>query len=305
MSDGGLTIPRRRWSGPRRRHTGDIRTGETYASDQSSQIEVTSTQLTGGQWIGAAVRAQNGGQNLYLGIYFWNNGSPELMLFKRISGNWTQLGAHLHQRAAGGRHPAEAQAVGSTLSLLAKRRRADHGHRHQPDRRRAGHHGLRHRPGRQLGRRDTDPRAATYTVGGTVSGPVRNRGPREQRRRRPEPSAPTARSPSHRRWPPAPPTTSPSRPTLPGRPAPSPTPRHHRLGQRHQRPVTCTTSGARSRSSTRAPTPTTSNTSLHLPRRRVRHPDVAGPCPDTPGGGRRAQFPLCASRRAGSGDHIR
>ena len=32
---------------------------------------------------------------------------------------------------------------------------------------------------------------------------------------------------------------------------------------------------------------------------------LARPCPDTPGGGRRAQFPLCASRRAGSREHIR
>ena len=28
----------------------------------------------------------------YVGIYFWNNGSPDLMLFKRISSSWTQLG---------------------------------------------------------------------------------------------------------------------------------------------------------------------------------------------------------------------
>ena len=44
-------------------HSGDIRTGEYYASDQYSQIEITSTQLSGGQWVGAAVRAQNSGQN--------------------------------------------------------------------------------------------------------------------------------------------------------------------------------------------------------------------------------------------------
>ena len=42
---------------------GDIRTAETYTSDQSSQIELTSTQLSGGQWVGPTVRTQNGGQN--------------------------------------------------------------------------------------------------------------------------------------------------------------------------------------------------------------------------------------------------
>ena len=65
---------------------------ETYASDQYSQVEVTSTQLTGGQWIGPAVRVQNGGQDTYLGIYFWNNGSPQLRLYERSAGTWTQLG---------------------------------------------------------------------------------------------------------------------------------------------------------------------------------------------------------------------
>ena len=54
---------------------------------------MTSTQLTGGQWIGPAVRVQNGGQNAYVGIYFWNYGSPELMLFERNAGTWTQLGS--------------------------------------------------------------------------------------------------------------------------------------------------------------------------------------------------------------------
>ena len=43
--------------------------------------------------MGPAVRAQNGGQNLYLGLYFWNNGTPQLMLFKRQAGNWTELGS--------------------------------------------------------------------------------------------------------------------------------------------------------------------------------------------------------------------
>ena len=43
-------------------------------------VQVSSTQLTGGQWVGQAVRLQAGGQNGYLGIYFWNSGSPVLRL---------------------------------------------------------------------------------------------------------------------------------------------------------------------------------------------------------------------------------
>ena len=56
ISDGGLSISSQAVVGSSGGHAGDIRTGETYASDQYSQVEVTSTQLTGGQWIGPAVR---------------------------------------------------------------------------------------------------------------------------------------------------------------------------------------------------------------------------------------------------------
>src|SRR5262249_18778553 len=90
-SDGGLSISAQAVQGTSAT-AGDIRTAETYSSDQSSQTEVTSTQLSGGQWIGPTVRTQNGGQDTYLGIYFWNNGSQELRLYKRSAGTWTQLG---------------------------------------------------------------------------------------------------------------------------------------------------------------------------------------------------------------------
>ena len=43
-------------------YSGDIRTAESYGSDQYSQVKVTSTQLTGSQWVGPAVRAQAGGR---------------------------------------------------------------------------------------------------------------------------------------------------------------------------------------------------------------------------------------------------
>ena len=117
MTDGGLAISSQVVVGTKGAYSGDIRTGETYASDQSSQIEVTSTQLSGGQWIGAGVRAQNGGQSLYLGLYFWNNGNPELMLFKRISGNWTQLGTSSFQGALAAGTQLNLTVTGSTLSF--------------------------------------------------------------------------------------------------------------------------------------------------------------------------------------------
>ena len=118
MTDGGLTISSQVVAGTNPSwYSGDIRTGETYASDQTSQIEVTATQISGGQWIGPAVRAQNGGQNLYLGLYWWNNGSPVLMLFKRLNGNWTQLGSTYQSGALAAGTQLMLSATGSTLSF--------------------------------------------------------------------------------------------------------------------------------------------------------------------------------------------
>ena len=87
VSDGAMTISSQMVTGTAGTITGEIRTAETYASDQYSTVEVTSTQLTGSQWIGPAVRVQNGGQDAYLGIYYWNSGSPELVLYVRNAGN--------------------------------------------------------------------------------------------------------------------------------------------------------------------------------------------------------------------------
>ncbi len=98
--------------------SGDMRTGESYSSNQYSQVEVTSSQLTGNQWIGTAVRMQNSGQDGYAGLYYWNNGSPELTLYKRSSGNWTQLGnAYSFGPLAAGTQ-LKLMVVGSTLSFL-------------------------------------------------------------------------------------------------------------------------------------------------------------------------------------------
>src|SRR5690348_1952202 len=118
ISDGALTITSQTVAGTASGGTtGDIRTAETYGSNQSSQVEVTSTQLTGGQWIGPAVRMQNGGQSTYLGIYFWNSGSPQLRIYKRISGTWIQLGSSYNSGALTAGTQLLLQASGSKITF--------------------------------------------------------------------------------------------------------------------------------------------------------------------------------------------
>ena len=118
MSDGAMTIRSQAVAGGNAGYSGDIWSGSTFASDQFSQVQVTSNQLTAGQWIGPAVRAQNSGQNLYLGIYFWNNGSPQLRLYLRTSGNWTQLGSSYNSGPLAAGTTLELSAAGSTISFL-------------------------------------------------------------------------------------------------------------------------------------------------------------------------------------------
>ncbi len=119
ISDGGLAISSQAAAGTNASGmSGDMRTGESYSSNQYSQVEVTSSQLTGGQWIGAAVRMQNTGKDGYAGIYYWNNGSPELMLYKRNSGNWTQLGNAYSSGPLAAGTQLKLMVVGSTLSFL-------------------------------------------------------------------------------------------------------------------------------------------------------------------------------------------
>jgi hypothetical protein len=115
MGDGAMVISNHMVQGGSSGTTGEIRTDKAFASDQYSQIQVTTTP-PGGQWIAVAVRAQNSGQNAYAGLYYGNNGSPELMLFKRSNGAWSQLGA-----VASGTLPPgtllRITAVGNTIAL--------------------------------------------------------------------------------------------------------------------------------------------------------------------------------------------
>ena len=143
--------------------SGDIYTGQSFTSDQYSQIQVTSTPLSGTQWIGPAVRAQNNGQNLYIGLYWWNSGNPELMLFKRINGAWTQLGSTYASWAPGRRHHAEADRGGSTLTFSENGTAAITATDTSLTGGAPRHHGLRHRQRRQLGGRQ---RRSEHLLGG-------------------------------------------------------------------------------------------------------------------------------------------
>src|SRR5579862_1542752 len=116
-SDGGLSIVSGQVVG-NGGNSGDLRTGESYPSDQFSQLIVGSTPLAGGQWIGPAVRMQASGQSGYVGFYYANNGgTPEVMLFLRNNGNWKQLGAYSTGVLAAGTQ-LQVTAVGSAISLL-------------------------------------------------------------------------------------------------------------------------------------------------------------------------------------------
>src|SRR5271165_5776483 len=116
-SDGGLVISADQAAGAASGNSGDMWTAGTFTSDQYSQVMLTSTQLAGTQWVGPSVRAQNSGQNAYVAIYFWNNGSPEIMLFLRNTGGWSQLGSSYRVSPLGAGAVVGLQAAGSSLSV--------------------------------------------------------------------------------------------------------------------------------------------------------------------------------------------
>ena len=60
---------------------------------------------------------QNGGMSGYTGIYFWNNGNPELMLFLRNNGSWTNLGAWNTGGALAAGTVLQLSATSSTITL--------------------------------------------------------------------------------------------------------------------------------------------------------------------------------------------
>ena len=206
-SDGSMSIASQQVIGTAGAVTGDIRTAETYPSDQFSQIQVTSTALSGGGWVAAAVRLQNSGENGYAGLYYWNFGSPELMLFKRSNGAWTQLGTTYNSGVLAAGTQLQIVAAGSTISFLQN--------------------GVTRisvtdtsftggAPGILANNNSTADNwsggsastggTTTYTVGGSGVRAVRDGGAAGQRRRQPERGGERASSPSRPRWPPVRPT---------------------------------------------------------------------------------------------------
>ena len=105
-----------------------------------------------------------------LGIYFWNSGSPELRLYKRSGGSWTQLGSAYSTGALAAGTQLEVDGGRQHDLVPGERRPADLGHRRQLHRRGAGHHGLRQRHRRTTGPAARPASAVVHSVGGTVSG---------------------------------------------------------------------------------------------------------------------------------------
>ena len=58
-----------------------------------------------------------GGQDTYLGIYFWNGGDQQLRLYKRINGAFTQLGASFESGPLPAGTVLALSAVGSRIAL--------------------------------------------------------------------------------------------------------------------------------------------------------------------------------------------
>ena len=79
---------------------------------------MTSTELSGGQWIGPVVRTQPGGQDAYVGLYFWNNGTQQLLVYKRAGGSWIQLGTSFNSGALPAGTQLKLMVAGFTISFL-------------------------------------------------------------------------------------------------------------------------------------------------------------------------------------------
>ena len=117
------------------------------------------------------MRSQNGGQDTYLGIYFWNNGTPQLRLYKRTAGTFTQLGGSYNSGPLPAGTKLTLSAVGSTISfqqngttrIAVTDSTLTGGAPGRDDLRR------RHRDN-WAGGTGSPPPPSTYSVGGTVSG---------------------------------------------------------------------------------------------------------------------------------------
>ena len=92
---------------------------------------------------------------MYLGIYFWNNGSPQLRLYKRSAGNWIQLGGSYASGPLAAGTVLKLASVGSRIAFSAGRGRTDRCLRRQHQRGAARDHDVRRCDRRQLVRRSS------------------------------------------------------------------------------------------------------------------------------------------------------
>ncbi len=154
LTDGALTISNQMAMGTNANgNSGDVRTAETYANDQYSQITVTSTALTGSQWIGPMVRAQNAGSRPVRGHLLLEQRQPRPHAVQAHQRQLDPAGLDLRQRRPGRRHHPHPDRGRHHPDLRPKRGDPYHRQRHQPDLRVARHHGQRGRHRRQLDRR--------------------------------------------------------------------------------------------------------------------------------------------------------
>jgi hypothetical protein len=116
LPEGGVAIASGQVVGTRSgSSSGSYRVDASYNNDQYSEITVTSSPLS--VWIGASVRNQGNG-NFYVGIYYANGGPPQLRLYKRVGGAWTQLGTSYDCGTLAAGTKLRLVVVGSTLAFL-------------------------------------------------------------------------------------------------------------------------------------------------------------------------------------------
>jgi hypothetical protein len=116
LPEGGVAIASGQVVGTRSgSSSGSYRIDGAYNNDQYSEITVTASPLS--VWVGASVRNQGNG-DFYAGIYYVNFGAPQLMIYKRVGGAWTQLGASYNCGTLAAGTKLRLMVVGATLAFL-------------------------------------------------------------------------------------------------------------------------------------------------------------------------------------------
>lgn len=96
-TDGGLTIAGNEVASTAAAHLGNYRNDQIYSDDQYAEIEVTSTPLAAGDFIGVMARAKNGGRDFYTVFYGalvsdGGVGHENLYLYKRVNDGFAGAG---------------------------------------------------------------------------------------------------------------------------------------------------------------------------------------------------------------------